>query len=161
MAAPLPGTVPGGIQPLPDHGALQVTHLGHEPALYEPALHPYFQVGDIRRVRISGRDNAPFTEHGTTHGGQPRISLNDRGVDRVYWRSFVCVEAGNVQENAITLAPGEQHGFRSEIQVVPHTDKHSGERSGPTAAAAGPDHQISADRSGRAPSPSPRPPRSR
>lgn len=99
--------------------ALQVTHLGHEPALYEPALHPYFQVGDTRRVRISGLDNAPFTEHGTTHGGQPRISLNDRGVDRVYWRSFVCVEAGNVQENAITLAPGEQHGFRSVIQVVP------------------------------------------
>ena len=144
---------------------LQVTHLGEQPALYEPALHPYFQVGDIRRVRISGLNSAPFTDHSTAGTLEPGIGFTEQGIDRVYscstaitihddannrdiilhspdarnrvvwnpgaqhacslpdlgeddWQSFLCVEPGNVHENAITLAPGEQHSFTSVIEVI-------------------------------------------
>lgn len=144
---------------------LQVTHLGDRPALYEPALHPYFNVGDVNRVRISGLDGAPFTDHSTTSSAHPELAFNGQLIDRVYkcssaitihddangreiilrspdansriiwnpgtegsislpdladddWRSFLCVEPGNVHDNAVTLNPGQQHTFTSEIQVI-------------------------------------------
>jgi D-hexose-6-phosphate mutarotase len=144
---------------------LSVTHLGDQPALYEPALHPYFQVGDIERVRISGLDNAPFTDHGSPARTGARLTFTDQGIDRIYtcsravtihddgnnrdiilhapdalsriiwnpgaqgsrassdfcdddWRSFLCLEFGNVRENGITLAPGLQHDLTARIQVV-------------------------------------------
>jgi glucose-6-phosphate 1-epimerase len=146
---------------------LQVTHLGDRPALYEPALHPYFQVGDVNRVRISGLDGAPFIDHGTSPGTstEPELAFDGQLIDRVYacssaitihddangreiilrspdarsriiwnpgsegsnslpdladddWRSFLCVEPGNVHDNAITLDAGQQHSFTSEIQVI-------------------------------------------
>lgn len=37
------------------------------------------------------------------------------------WQSFLCIEPGNIRENAITLIPGEQHSFTSTIRVVPRT----------------------------------------
>ncbi|WP_461163189.1 D-hexose-6-phosphate mutarotase [Arthrobacter sp. R4-81] len=144
---------------------LQVTHLGDQPALYEPALHPYLQVGDIRRVRISGLAHSPFTDHSTAGTSEPAITFTEQGLDRVYscsraitvhddannrdiilyspyarsrilwnpgaggassipdlgdddWQSFLCVEPGNVGGNGIRLAPGEQHSFKSVIQVI-------------------------------------------
>ncbi|MFF1252757.1 hypothetical protein ACFVYC_09735 [Pseudarthrobacter sp. NPDC058329] len=145
---------------------LSVTHLGNQPAIYEPALHPYFQVADVRRVRISGLDGASFTDYSTTASSEPELVFNEQGIDRVYtcskavtihddgnnrdiilhapdagsriiwnpgaqgsratpdfteddWKSFLCVELGNVKENAITLAPGQRHTFTSSIQVIP------------------------------------------
>jgi len=35
------------------------------------------------------------------------------------WTSMVCVEAANIVEHRITLAPGASHRIRSDITVAP------------------------------------------
>lgn len=35
------------------------------------------------------------------------------------WRRFVCIEAGNVRENAITVDPGAEHTFGTRIRRAP------------------------------------------
>jgi hypothetical protein len=63
---------------------LSVTHLGDEPAVYEPALHPYFQVADARNVRISGLDYMPFCDYSTRPVAEPELVFTEQGIDRVY-----------------------------------------------------------------------------
>ena len=45
-------------------------------------------------------------------------SSSSRDLANEDWRSFLCVEPGNVHENAITLAAGDQHTFTSVIRVT-------------------------------------------
>jgi glucose-6-phosphate 1-epimerase len=39
-------------------------------------------------------------------------------LDPDAWRSMLCVEAANVADNAVRLAPGERHSMRTQISVV-------------------------------------------
>ena len=43
--------------------------------------------------------------------------LADMGDDE--WTGMVCVEGGNVLADEITLAPGDSHTLRYEIEVLP------------------------------------------
>lgn len=64
-------------------------------------------------------------------GATGSSDIPDLGRDD--WQSFLCVEPGNVQENAITLYPGQQHSFTSVIEVVSQTlpSTHMPYRSAP------------------------------
>ena len=42
-------------------------------------------------------------------------AMKDLGVDE--WKSMLCVEVANVGDNAVTLAPGEQHSMRARVKV--------------------------------------------
>ena len=44
-------------------------------------------------------------------------SLTDFGDEE--WQRMVCVEAGNVMREGVTLAPGEEHMLRADISVLP------------------------------------------
>jgi len=43
-------------------------------------------------------------------------AMADLGSD--VWTEFVCVESGNIGENAVTLAPGESHKMTVAIRVA-------------------------------------------
>jgi glucose-6-phosphate 1-epimerase len=44
-------------------------------------------------------------------------SLSDLGADE--WRNFACVEASNILESAIELAPGQEHCMEANILIEP------------------------------------------
>lgn len=48
-------------------------------------------------------------------GQQLATTMSDIGAD--YWRGFVCVEAGNVLEDAIALEPGMSHTMTYSLRV--------------------------------------------
>jgi glucose-6-phosphate 1-epimerase len=131
------------------------------------ALHTYFNVGDVRRIKIEGLDGCEYLDK--VDGGQRRrqsgpVAINGE-TDRVYldttadcviedpglgrririeklgsrstvvWNPWeekarkmgdipedgylgmVCVESANAGENAVTLAPGEEHRLWARYSV--------------------------------------------
>ena len=46
-------------------------------------------------------------------GAQTLADLGDDG-----WRSMACVEASNIRDFAVDLAPGQQHTMKTVIQIV-------------------------------------------
>jgi glucose-6-phosphate 1-epimerase len=62
------------------------------------------------RVGKTGSANTVIWNPGATKGS----ALADVGPN---WPGFVCVEAGNVRDAAIELAPGEQHSMTQIVQI--------------------------------------------
>jgi D-hexose-6-phosphate mutarotase len=64
-----------------------------------------------RRIRIgkTGSNSTVLWNPWEKKAGQ----MADLGVD--HWQKFVCVESGNIAENAICLAPGGEH--RMEVSI--------------------------------------------
>lgn len=147
---------------------LTVTNPGAAPFTYEEALHSYFSVKDVARVRVEGLERSSFLDKldgfaRKRQGSDPVII--DQETDRVYtgntaateivdpvlqrsisivkdgsrstvvwnpwiararalkdfgddeWREMLCVEAGNVGPDEITLAPGASHTLRKLVSI--------------------------------------------
>ena len=43
-------------------------------------------------------------------------------ISPAHWRAFVCIEGGNVRDDAVTLAPGESHSLGYSVAVKHHDD---------------------------------------
>jgi glucose-6-phosphate 1-epimerase len=71
--------------------ALTVTNTGTAAFSYEDALHAYFAVGDVERIRIEGLDGAEFVDKTLDPDAGPRIQTGDITIigetDRVYLSS--------------------------------------------------------------------------
>jgi glucose-6-phosphate 1-epimerase len=48
---------------------------------------------------------------------QGAAALSDLGGDE--WQSMACVEASNILDAAVSLAPGEQHCLRATLRIAP------------------------------------------
>ena len=151
---------------------LAVCNTGAVPFTFETCLHTYFQIGDIRQLRVSGLQGtryhdqllaADFTETAeairfsaetdrTYQDTAATVAIIDPVLDRsiivsktgskstVVWNPWiaksqrmpdfgddeylrmVCVESGNVSENAVTLAPGAESMLTVEVSSFPSTD---------------------------------------
>lgn len=151
---------------------LGVRNTGDTPFTFETCLHTYFQIGDIRQLRVSGLQGSPyhdqlldaeFTETAdairfsaetdrTYQDTAATVAIIDPVLDRgiivsktgskstVVWNPWiaksqrmpdfgddeylrmVCVESGNVSENSVTLAPGEEALLTVEVSSFPLTD---------------------------------------
>ena len=138
---------------------LTISNTGTSPFRFEEALHTYYRVGDVRKVRVRGLDGVTYLDntdgnrekkqHGDVVIGAPTDNaymnsaaglqlldpvlkrqiqivkqnshttviwnpwaegaraLSDLGEDE--WEHMVCVEASNILDNAIELAPAETH----------------------------------------------------
>ena len=66
--------------------SLSITNTGDEPFSFEDALHTYFRVGDVERVRMEGLDGATFIDK--TRDGAEAIQQGDITItgetDRIY-----------------------------------------------------------------------------
>ena len=149
--------------------SLTVRNEGKVPIRFEEALHPYFLIGDIRRIAIRGLTGTTFSDK--TRNFVSVVDEADpltfaRTTDRVYqhtratvtiddpvigrrivvekdasdttvvwnpweqpaearpadlgfdeWERFVCVEAANARDHAITLAPGAEHTMTQRVRT--------------------------------------------
>ena len=139
------------------------------PLVFEEALHPYFAVGDVRRIGVRGLAGATYADRNLGPGkfvdDEDPLSFR-RVTDRVYqhtratctiedpvigrrivieknasdttvvwnpsfqapdvrppdlaadeWQQFVCIEAANAREHALTLAPGASHTMRQTVRT--------------------------------------------
>ncbi|HSY98554.1 MAG TPA: D-hexose-6-phosphate mutarotase [Terriglobales bacterium] len=150
---------------------LTVTNTGVKPFRFEEALHTYYKVGDVRKVRVRGLDGVTYLDNTDSNkkkkqNGDVVISsptdnaymntqnplqlidpvlnrtvqvtkqnsdstviwnpwaegaraLSDLGDDE--WQDMVCVEGGNILENAVELAPSADHGITVTMTVAPLT----------------------------------------
>lgn len=146
-----------------------VINTGASDFSFENCLHTYFQIGDIRRIGITGLKGVRRLDKvlGTEAIETAETLRIESEVDRIYqnttatvrihdpvlhrairirksgsestvvWNPWVekskrmtdfgddeypgmvCVESGNVGENAITLAPGESSALRVELESEP------------------------------------------
>ena len=146
-----------------------VSNTGTSPFRFEEALHTYYKVGDVRKVRIRGLDGVAYLDNtdgnrrknqqGDAVIGAPTDNaymntaaglllldpvlnrqvqiakqnsrstviwnpwaegaraLSDLGKDE--WQQMVCVEATNILENAIELAPSETHTITVTMAINP------------------------------------------
>jgi glucose-6-phosphate 1-epimerase len=151
---------------------LGVHNTADTPFTFETCLHTYFQIGDIRQLRVSGLQGtryhdqllaAGFAETAdairfsaetdrTYQETSATVAIIDPVLDRaiivsktgskstVVWNPWiaksqrmpdfgddeylrmVCVESGNVSENSVTLAPGEEALLTVEVSSFPLTD---------------------------------------
>mgnify|MGYP000845818328 FL=1 len=145
------------------HLALTMTNADEEAFYVDEALHPYFNVSDVREISVVGLDGAEqlctvTNEHSVQEGDvtftQGRVdsifdftgtvSIVDPGFARRIviekensastivwnpaeakaadmhhedWKHFVCVEVGNVRQNAVFLQPGQSHTISLTITV--------------------------------------------
>ncbi len=148
----------------------QVVNKGEKPFDYTEALHSYFAISNINRVRVSGLGGSDYLdsldERKRKRQEDETIRL-DRECDRIYintedavaiedegwerrivikkagsrstvvwnpwiakarrmedfgddeYQEMVCVESGNIADNAITLQPGDSHQMDLEIRAEP------------------------------------------
>ena len=145
------------------------TNLGDAPINLTQALHTYFPIEDIHKLKASGFSGARYIEFGA--GPYPQAGdevLFDRETDRVYtqlgdcqllhtpqgiievrrdnshsavlWNpwiekskrlsrfnpqdylTMVCLEAANVLEDRVELAPGESHTLSTHIRWLPEAE---------------------------------------
>lgn len=154
--------------------SLSVRNSGIQPARCEMAFHPYFHVGDVRKIQISGLQKKTYldkeqdfarcqekAEAVTITGPTDRVYLDavqnctiedpvlrrkieitkkgsnstivwnpwkeksrafeDFGDDE--WPGMVCVEQANAADDAIVLAPGQQHVMGAQYTAGPLTDE--------------------------------------
>jgi glucose-6-phosphate 1-epimerase len=133
---------------------------------FEEALHTYFNVGDVERVRVRGLDSVQYLDKtdsmrkrtqegditivsetdrvyldtaGTVEMDDPcrriRISKKNSRVTVVWnpwvqkahampdfgddeWKQMICIEACNVGDSAIEVAPGCQHVMKAVVEVL-------------------------------------------
>jgi glucose-6-phosphate 1-epimerase len=67
-------------------------------------------------IRKSGSRSTIVWNPGPIRAAEPKAA--DIGPD--HWHEFVCVEGGNVAQDAVTLAPGESGSLTYAIDIVPH-----------------------------------------
>ncbi|HXH64861.1 MAG TPA: D-hexose-6-phosphate mutarotase [Mariprofundaceae bacterium] len=130
-----PGDVPGA--PWPQAAELQLRlaigaglemelvtrNRGDRPLTIGQALHTYFGVGDVRRVRIEGLDGCPYIDKvaGGRRGIQRGAVTIDGEVDRIYLDATAdCVIDDPVLARRIRIA---KRGSRSTVVWNPWADK--------------------------------------
>lgn len=79
----------------------------HAVEIIDPALK--------RRIRLEKQNSLTTVAWNPWQGDAKAMA--DLGDDE--WRQFACVEACNILDNAITLAPGEEHTLTAILRVVP------------------------------------------
>ncbi len=125
---------------------LVCTNTGTAPLRFEEALHTYNRVADVEQVRLQGLDSVHFldnTDSNTQHAVDlvdPKMhrrirlrknnsfttvvwnpwrdkasELHDLGDGK--WRQFLCVEASNILDAAVNLAPGQEHKMIAVLSV--------------------------------------------
>ena len=67
-----------------------------------------------RRIRTEKANSATTVVWNPWQDGA--ASLGDLGNDE--WRQFACVEASNILDSAVSLAPGQQHSMQATISVA-------------------------------------------
>lgn len=96
---------------------------GNKPVTIGQALHAYFEVGDVRQVRIEGLDGCPYIdkvdgERRGIHNGTLAIG---RETDRIYLDATAdCIIDDPVLARRIRI---EKHGSRSTVVWNPWADK--------------------------------------
>ena len=66
-----------------------------------------------RRIRLAKEDSrTTVVWNPWSTGAQSMADLGDDG-----WRTMACVEASNIRDFAVDLAPGQQHTMKTVIQV--------------------------------------------
>lgn len=147
---------------------LTVKNQSTNPMIFEEALHSYFSIGDVRRLKLLGLADTDYFDKTDgfkrKHQTEPELMLTgetDRPyvdtnsaveiIDQVHqrriivskensqttviwnpwidltsklsdmnpdgWQFMVCVETANALQNAVTLAPDEEHTMAVEISV--------------------------------------------
>jgi glucose-6-phosphate 1-epimerase len=146
-----------------------VSNTGTSSFRFEEALHTYYKVGDVRKVRIHGLDGVAYLDNSDSNRekrqqgdalinsptdnayvntqnalevvdlvfnrsihiakqnsrttviwspwAEGASALRDLGEDE--WQQMVCVEAGNILQNAVVLAPHEDHKITVTMTVSP------------------------------------------
>ena len=102
---------------------LVTRNTGSEPVTVGQALHTYFEVGDVRQVRIEGLDGCPYLDK--VDGGQRRVQDGpvtiDREVDRIYLDSTAdCIIDDPVMARRIRI---HKRGSRSTVVWNPWAAK--------------------------------------
>lgn len=109
--SPAPDALPGGAHAflsvaLDDTLRLDLTvQAGSEPFTFEAALHTYFRVGDVRRVRVEGLDGHAYRDKVSGSDQEQRGDVTfDGQVDRVYDTTASATIVDDVLGRSIVVA---------------------------------------------------------
>ena len=146
---------------------LVLRNTGSTPLRFEEALHTYFRVGQIQKVRVKGLDGIDYVDKTDSNRKKTQQSAIEivSETDRVYlntpgpielvdeslnrrleiakensantvvwnpwiakahamadfgdaeWPQMICIEACNVAESAVEVAPGKQHHMKAIVRL--------------------------------------------
>ncbi len=86
---------------------LDVTNTGLEPISYDVALHTYLHVGDVRQVRVTGLEDAPYWDKVLRSSGRQEGPLRLTGeTDRIYTSSEQVRVHDPVLRRTLTVSKG-------------------------------------------------------
>lgn len=91
-------------------GPLRIT--GETDRVYLDTPHAVTVADPTGRRLVNSKDGSRSTVVWNPWEAKGR-AMSDLGGDQ--WRRMLCIETANVADNAITLAPGEQHSMRASI----------------------------------------------
>lgn len=104
--------------------ALTVANTGTATFSYEDALHAYFAVGDVERIRVEGLDDTEYVDKTLEPDAQPRIQSGEVTItgetDRVYLSEAQIRIVDPVLDRAIVI---DKEGSASTVVWNPWIDK--------------------------------------